>query len=231
MSQALDGNLADHPVVVLERDRALQRQRIPVAAPDIGEIEALPAGSGLGLEVGEDPSAAAAQGEGADAAFLEAGQVGVGGELGVEDEFAGPGSGAPLPDLGEAQDLVVLGALADVGVGAAEDAGAVVECQEGEHALLAPRALGDAVLFGEGVIRPAGTPRAPEPSARVSPAAMLLAASGPFPASACGRQPAPLRLTATNLFVLSVCVACKQRSPSRPCCTISACLGALSSLF
>ena len=101
---------------------------------------------------GEQFGAAPAEGDEVDAEFVEVGEVGVGGQFGIEDQFAGPGPGAPPPLLGEAQDLVVVGGLAEGGVGIAEQARLVVAGDEGEDALLAARALGHVVLFDQGVV-------------------------------------------------------------------------------
>ncbi len=72
-----------------------------------------------------------------DAELVEAREVGVGGQLGIEDQLAGPLTGALLPVLGEAQDLVVLGALAERAAGVAEQARLGIAGEEGEDALLA----------------------------------------------------------------------------------------------
>ena len=68
----------------------------------------------------EQFGAAPAKGDEVDAEFVEAGEVDVGGQVGAEDQFAGPVPGAPPPLLGEAQDLVVVGGLAESGAGKAD---------------------------------------------------------------------------------------------------------------
>ena len=57
-----------------------------------------------------------------------------------------------MPGLDEAEDLVVLAALAQAGVGIGEDPGVGVAGEEGENALLAPAALRDVVLLDERVV-------------------------------------------------------------------------------
>ena len=134
----------------------LQDEGVAVAAPDVGQPHALPSRRGLGGERGEDVLGAAAESEEADAELVQLGEVGVGGEGGVEDEFAWVAAGAILPGGGEAQDFVVLVGLAHGGVGVAEHTRVGVAGQEGEHALLAAAALGDVVFLDEGVVAMVG---------------------------------------------------------------------------
>jgi hypothetical protein len=56
-----------------------------------------------------------------------------------------------LPELDEAQDLICLVGLADLGVGVAEHLLVGVLGQEREYALLAAAAFGHVVLLGQGV--------------------------------------------------------------------------------
>ena len=84
--------------------------------------------------------------------WLSSVQVGVGGQLGVEDQFLGQLAGALLPELDESQDLVVLLVLAELGVGVAEDAAVGVLGEEGQDALLTATALGDVVFLDQGVL-------------------------------------------------------------------------------
>ena len=60
-------------------------------------------------------------------------------------------SGPLLPELHEAEDLVVLLVLAQSGVGVAEHVGLGVLGQEGQDPLLPAAALGDVVLLDQGV--------------------------------------------------------------------------------
>ncbi len=100
--------------------------------------------------------AAAAQGEEDDAAGLEPGQVGVGGEPGVEHQFGGLAAGALLPGIDEAQDLVVVGDLGGTRAGPGKGARLGVAGQEAEDSLLAAGALRDVVFFDEGVVAVVG---------------------------------------------------------------------------
>ena len=106
----------------------------------------------VGEQFADEARGAAAEGQECDAAGVELGQHGVGGEAGVEDELAG----ALAEGVGEAQHGGVLIGLADVGVGETEDVLAGVAGEEGEHAALAARALGDEVLFEERLLAVVG---------------------------------------------------------------------------
>ena len=64
----------------------------------------------------------------------------VGGELGIEDEMVRLCAVASLPEVDEAEDLVGLLALSDVGVGVAEDLAVGVLGEEGEDAGLSSAA-------------------------------------------------------------------------------------------
>ena len=79
-------------------------------------------------------------------------QVGIGRQLGVEDEFLGQMAGPLLPELDEAEDLIVLLVLAQLPVGIAEDAGIGVLGQERQHSLLPAAPLRDIVLLDQGVV-------------------------------------------------------------------------------
>ena len=99
---------------------------------------------------------AAAQGDEGDAHVVEAGQVLVGGQLGVEDQVPRELAVVLLPELDEAEDLVGLLALAQVGVGVAEGVAVGVLGQEGEDAVLAAAAHGDVVALDDGVLAVVG---------------------------------------------------------------------------
>jgi hypothetical protein len=74
-------------------------------------------------------------------------QIGVGRELGVEDELAGKLSGVLLPELDKPQDLVVLVGFAHFGIGRAEDTGVGIPGEEGQEALLPAASLGHVVFL------------------------------------------------------------------------------------
>ena len=156
VAEIRDGELADRAGIVLEGGWLVEEARVAVGAPDVVERDSLPLRVRRGGDGSEQLGAASAQGDEADAELVEAREVGVSGQLGVEDQLAGSGAGALLPVLGEAQDLVLLGVVAKRAVGIAEQARLVVAGDEGEDALLAARTLGQVMLFGQGVFAMVG---------------------------------------------------------------------------
>src|SRR3984893_10627935 len=80
----------------------------------------------------------------------------IGGELGVEDQVLRHAAALALPECDEAKDLLGLVALADVGIGVAEDLAVGVLGQEGENAGLAAAALGQIVRFDERMLAEVG---------------------------------------------------------------------------
>ena len=98
----------------------VEHPRVAVGAPDVVEGDSPPVAARRRREGGEQLGAAPTEGDEVDVEFVEAGKVGVGGQQGVEGQFAGPDPGAPPPLLGEAQDLDVLGGLAEGGGGIAD---------------------------------------------------------------------------------------------------------------
>src|SRR5262249_39962337 len=84
--------------------------------------------------------------------LVEARQVGLRGELGIEHEMARQSSVGLLPERDEAKDLLGLLALAKVGIGVAKGASVDVLRKEREHALLATAAHCDEVPFDHWVL-------------------------------------------------------------------------------
>ena len=147
-----DSDLADLAGIVGQAEALVEGAGVAVAAADIVEFDAVPEVLGGGAHGLEDLLGAAAESEEVDGEFLQAGEVGVGGEGGIKDEFAGVVAEALVPVVGEAEDLVVVVLLANAGVGVAEDAGFGIAGDEGEDAFLAAAALGDVVFGDEGVV-------------------------------------------------------------------------------
>ena len=81
-----------------------------------------------------------------------------GGELGIEDEFAGHGAGLGLPEVDEAQDLIGLVGFGHGGVAVAEHALLGVAGEKDPHALLVAAAPRDIVLL-EGLLLGVGRQR------------------------------------------------------------------------
>ncbi len=151
MAEIGDGDLADVAGVVLEAHLAFEDAWRAIDAADVGEGDLAPVRGGRGEQFGDHFGGAPAQRQEGDAQLVQPGEVGIGGEAAVEDEFGGQLAGALAPGLGEAQDLVVLAVLAEAGVGPGKQAGVGVAGEESEDASLAAAALGDVVAFEQGV--------------------------------------------------------------------------------
>ena len=107
---------------------------------------------GFGEQFGRAP----AQGEEGDAFGIEPVEPRIGGELGVEDEVLRRLAVLALPEIDEAEDLVGLLALANIGVGVAEHLGIGILGQKDQDAGLATTSLGQIVGFDEWMLAEVG---------------------------------------------------------------------------
>ena len=83
---------------------------------------------------------------------VQARQVGVGGQPRIEHQMPRQLAVLPLPELDEAEDLLGLLTLAQIGVGVAEGPTAGVLRQEGQHAGLSATARGHEVPLHLGIV-------------------------------------------------------------------------------
>src|SRR5437660_82105 len=134
------GDLPQRSLVVLQVDPLVQHTRRAESPGQRRQGDAPPRRGRPAPDVAQHPPGAAAQGEEADTTLVQAAQVGVGGQLGVEHPFLRRVPGLPLPESNELQDLVRLVVLGDAGMGVAQDPVTGVAGQEGQDALLAPTA-------------------------------------------------------------------------------------------
>src|SRR5207247_2127441 len=114
-------------------------------------------GPGLGregVEGGGEFGGSGAPGEEADAAVVEFGQLGLGGDFGVEDQQPRVTPGGRVPVVGEGEHLACLGGLGQVGVGIQQGVGVGVFCEEGEHAAGALGTPWYVVFFQRRVLAP-----------------------------------------------------------------------------
>ena len=118
-----------------------------VLASDVGQLDLPPGRKGQRLDGVDHLNGAAPEGDESDAELVEAVEVGVGGEFGIEDKFLGQVAGTFLPEIDEAQDFRGLVGLSYLRVGIAEDITFGVPSQEGEQAVLAAAAFGNVVFF------------------------------------------------------------------------------------
>src|SRR6266850_8346233 len=81
--------------------------------------------------------------------LVELVEIGVGGEPRIKDQFLGHLPGLLLPELNEAEHLVVLLIFPQIGVGVAEDLVFLLLGDESQEAFLAARTLCNVVLLKE----------------------------------------------------------------------------------
>jgi hypothetical protein len=97
---------------------------------------------------------AGAQGDESDAAVIELGEDGLGGELGVEDQQRRVMPGHLVPVVGEGEHFPVLAGLGQVGVGVDQGVGAGVLGEEGQRASGALGPPGYVVAFQDRIVAP-----------------------------------------------------------------------------
>ena len=151
------------------------------------------------VDLPHQPRGAPAQRDELNPQPVELVELGVGRQLGIEDQFFRISPRPFLPEPDEAEDLIVLLILAQFTIGVAEDAGLGVLRQEGQDALLSPTPLGDVVLLDQGILAMEGdrvkiqvegmTARQTEPAHGVEPAAhQLRVAARVDPATVLGQE-------------------------------------------
>jgi len=105
---------------------------------------------------GDQLGGSASEGEEGDAHFIELGQIGVGGELGVKNEMGRAFAITFLPKPHESKHFIGLFALAEVGVGVAEDLSLCVLGEERENGGAFLTAAGHVVFLHKGVFAEVG---------------------------------------------------------------------------
>ena len=152
MAQIGGDHLTQRAVVISQSDPPIEDPRILVLPRDTLQLDPAPRGAGRLVDLPLEPRRATAQGDKLNSQPIELIEIGIGRQLGIEDQFFGIPPCPFLPELDEAEDLIVLLALAQFAVGVTEDAGLGVLDQEGQDALLSPTPLGYVVLLDQGII-------------------------------------------------------------------------------
>ena len=198
MTQIGDGHLTHRAFVIGQSDPPIEDSRMRVLPRDTLQLDPPPRGTRCLVDFPHQPLGAPAQGDELDPQPVELIELGVGRQLGVEDQFLGILPGPFLPEPDEAEDLVVLLVLAQFAVGVAEDAGVGVLRQEGQDALLPSAPLGDVVLLDQGILAMEGdrveiqvegtTAGQTEPAHGVEPAAHQFRVAGRSRSGNCTRS-------------------------------------------
>src|SRR5208337_1350383 len=152
MAQIGGDHLTQGAVVIGQSDSPIEDPRMLVLARDALQLDPSPRGAGRLVDLPREPWRATAQGDELNSQPIEFIELGVGRQLGIEDQFFGIPPGPLLPEPDETEDLVVLLVLAQFAVGVTEDAGLGVLDQEGQDALLSPAPLGYVVLLDQDII-------------------------------------------------------------------------------
>ena len=152
MPQISNGQLAERTVVAVELDPAIQNARRFVGAGDALELDPSPSRRrGLG-DLFEQLLGPPPQGDELNPQPVQLAELGIGRQLGVEDQLLGKAASPLLPELDEAEDLIIPLVLPQVGVGVAEDSSVGVLGQERQHPLLLPAPLGDVVFLDQRIL-------------------------------------------------------------------------------
>jgi len=152
MAQVGDRQLSKRPIVVLERDPLIEDARRSVLPRDVVEFDPAPCGERNLMDCMEHLRRASSQRDEVDVHLIQLVEIGVCGQLGVEDQLLRQVARSLLPEFHEPQDLVALLVLSDLSMGVAEDSDVGVLRDEGEHALLTTTPLRDVVLLDESVV-------------------------------------------------------------------------------
>ena len=198
MTQVGDRYLAERAVVIGQGDPPIEDARMRVLPRDPLQLDPSPRRRRRLVDLPHQTLRAAAQSDEVDPQAVELIELGVGRQLGIEDQLFGIPPRPFLPESGEVKDLVILVILAQFPVGIAEDASRGILHQESQDALLPPAPLGDVVLLDQGIlamegnrvkIQVEGSPAGqPEPVHGIEPTAHQLRVAGRSDPAAVLRQ-------------------------------------------
>jgi hypothetical protein len=118
-AQAGDGDLSERAAVTVESKGFVDIANTFIEPFGNIDLSLMPSVFGQGLEPAGDGCATSANGDEGDAALVEAGEVLVVGEFGIETEPLGIAAGGVPPEIDEAEDFAGLVGAGEVGVGVA----------------------------------------------------------------------------------------------------------------
>src|SRR5580693_1190979 len=180
MPQVGDAQLTERAIIAVQRDLAIQDAWRLIDAGNALELNPPPGRYWGSRDFFDELLRPSPQRDELDPHLVQLVEIGVGRQLGVEDEFFGKVAGPLLPVGDEAKDLIVLLALAQIGVGVAENPGISVLGQESQDSFLLPAPLGDIVLLNQRVLTVEGDrvkveverrpPSQPQTADRIEPA-------------------------------------------------------------
>ena len=199
VTQVGDDHLTHRTVVIGQRDPPIENPRSRVLARDPLQLDLSPCRLRHLVDLPHQPRGAPAQRDELNTQPVELVELGVGRQLGIENQFFRVPPGTLLPEPNEAEDLIILLILTQFAVGVAKDARLGVLRQERQNALLSPTPLGHVMLLNQSILAMEGdgvkiqvegtTTRQTEPSHGVEPPAHQLGIAGRVdPATVLGQE-------------------------------------------
>lgn len=152
MAQFGNRQLADSALVFGKGDVAVENSRCAIRSQDIFQLNAPPGGHGLFLDILKEFAGAAPECNESDPHLVEQIQIGIGGELGIEDELLGKRAGTLLPECDKVEDRIGLLVFPELRIGIAENPAVRVLGEESEHAFLSSAPLGDVVFLDKCIL-------------------------------------------------------------------------------
>ena len=141
MTQVGDAQLADGTNISGKGDFAVQDAWGTIGAQDIFEFNAPPGGYRFALNLPQEFTGAAPEGDESDPQLVEQIEIGIGGQLGIKDEVFGKRACALLPKGYELEDFIGLLAFAQLGICVAKHPPVGVLGEESKHAFLSSAPL------------------------------------------------------------------------------------------
>ena len=123
MAQIGGDHLTQGAVIIGQSDPPVENPRMFVLPRDALQLDPAPRGAGHLVDLPHEPGRATAQGDELNSQPIEFIELGVGRQLGIEDQFFGIPPGPLLPEPDETEDLIVLLVFAQFAVGVTEDSG------------------------------------------------------------------------------------------------------------
>lgn len=152
MAEVFDRKLADLAGVVGKGDFPVEDPGGAIRTGHSLQFNAPPGRDGLVSDLSEQFCGSPSQCHESNPHLVEAIEVGIGRELGIEDQLGRQLPRALFPELDEAQNLIVLIGLSNLSIGVAEDPAGGILGEEGQHTFLSSASLGDIVFFDESVL-------------------------------------------------------------------------------
>ena len=109
-------------------------------------------GSWQVVNVSEHLLRASPEGDKGNAFLVEPVEVGIGGDLGIEDEFLGASAGTLLPIVNKLEDLIVLFRFTQLPIGVAENPRIGIVGEKCQDTLLAAATFRDVVFLHQGIV-------------------------------------------------------------------------------